>query len=78
MLYRRSQEIEGRLRQIVSLIRAARHTTHSLAISLDTSEPTISRSLSALRERGYEIRSVKDGSGWRYEILSEPELAPGR
>jgi biotin operon repressor len=72
MLYRRSREIENRLQQIVGRLRFERHTTHSLARALETSEPTISRSISALRERGYVIRSVRDNSGWRYEIIAEP------
>lgn len=76
MPYRRSQEIEKRLQQLLALIRAGRHSTRSLARALKTSEPTVARSFQALRERGYSIRSVRNGNGWHYEMVAEPAKVP--
>jgi biotin operon repressor len=72
MPYGRSQEIEKRLNDLVRLVRAERHSTPTLARALHTSQPTVSRCLTALRDRGYEIRSVRDDDGWRYELINEP------
>lgn len=78
MVYRRSQEIERRLEDLLRLVRRGRHSTPSLAKALHVSEPTVNRCLSALRERGYEIRSVKDGNGWSYELVSKPPAVSKR
>lgn len=72
MLYRRSQEIERHLRDVIDLIRSGPPSTHSLAPALATSQPTVSRCLTVLRARGYTIRSVQGDSGWSYEIVGEP------
>lgn len=72
MPYRRSQQIEKRLEDVLSLIRSGHHSTPSIAKVLDVSQPTASRCIDALRERGYEIRSVRDRSGWRYELVAIP------
>lgn len=77
MFYRRSQVIENRLRDLLKLIRSGGHSTPSLARQLGISQPTVSRCLTALRERGYAIRSVKDDHGWSYELVSEPALSEG-
>jgi biotin operon repressor len=74
MPYRRSQEIERRLHDLVNLVRDGRHSTPTLALALQTSQPTVSRCLHALRDRGYEIRSIKDDAGWRYELINEPAM----
>lgn len=71
-MYRRSQEIEKRLSSLVDLIRTGRYCTPALAARLGISPPTVSRCLSALRQRGYVIRAVKEEEGWAYEIQSEP------
>jgi biotin operon repressor len=77
MLYQRSRAIEKRLRDVLKLIRSGGHSTPTLAEELTISQPTVSRCLTALRERGYVIRSVKDDNGWSYELVSEPALSEG-
>ena len=72
MLYERSLTIERRLGEIVRLIRTGRHSTPALAEELGVSVPTISRDITALRERGYGIRSVRLPGHWAYELVSEP------
>lgn len=77
MPYRRARVIEDRLRHLVELVRGGGQSTRSLAQRLAISQPTVSRCLTALRERGYVIRSVKDKHGWSYELVSEPALSEG-
>jgi biotin operon repressor len=72
MLYQRSREIESRLSELVRLIRTGRYSTPKLAAALGISKPTVSRCITALRERGYAIRAIKDPEGWAYEVISEP------
>jgi biotin operon repressor len=72
MLYKQSHDIEKRLKELVRLIRSERHSTFTLAAALGVSRPTVARGITALRERGYSIRAVKDAEGWAYELLSEP------
>ena len=76
MLYQRSQEIEKRLDQVLSLIRTGHHSTPTLAKELGVSIPTVSRCVTALRERGHEIRAQKNGNGWRYVLISKPRTVP--
>jgi len=76
-MYRRSQEIEKRLSSLIDLIRTGRYCTPALAAQLGISPPTVSRCLSALRQRGYVIRAVKEDEGWAYEIKSEPRPRVG-
>lgn len=71
-MYRRSQEIERRLTSLVDLIRRGKYGTPALAAELGISPPTVSRCLSALRQRGYGIRAVKEDDGWAYELTREP------
>jgi biotin operon repressor len=78
MWYRRSQEIEKRLAELVRLIRTGRHSSPSLAVELGVSRPTVARCLTALRERGYTIRAIKDTGGWSYELVAEPEAVSQR
>jgi biotin operon repressor len=73
--YQRSQEIEQRLDSLLGLIRSGRYSTPTLAKSLGISQPTVSRCLTALRERGFSIRSIRDGNGWSYEVVNEPASA---
>lgn len=70
-MYQRSQRIENRLRALARLVRKGQYSTPSLATVLGDSEPTISRSLTALRGRGYSIRAVNDGGKWSYELAGE-------
>lgn len=72
MLYAKSFAIEGRLKALVRFIRSGRHSTPVLAEKLGVSVPTISRDLTALRQRGYLIRSVRLSHQWAYELVSEP------
>jgi biotin operon repressor len=66
MPFERSLEIECRLEDILRLIRTGRFSTPLLAERLGVSIPTISRCVSALRERGHSIRSVRHPDGWQY------------
>lgn len=77
MPYQRAQVIESRLRDMLELIRNGGQSTPSLAQELAISQPTVSRCLTALRARGYVIRSVKDEHGWSYELVAEPALSEG-
>lgn len=77
-MYTRSLEIEKRLSALVDLIRRGKYGTPRLAAQLGISEPTVSRCLSALRQRGYGIRAVKEDDGWVYEIVREPTRRQGR
>ena len=72
MLYQRSQEIERRLDQVLRLIRTGRYSTPKLAEEVGVSIPTVSRCVTALRERGHDIRAQKNGNGWRYVLMSKP------
>ncbi len=72
MAYKRSLAIEKRLRDLLDLVRHGRQSTPTLAEALGISQPTVSRCLTALRERGYSIRAVKDEVGWSYELEAEP------
>lgn len=69
MLYQRSFEIEQRLERVLQLIRAGRYSTPGLAEELRVSIPTVSRDVTALRERGHDIRAEKRLNGWRYILL---------
>lgn len=75
MRYKRYQDIEQRLGEILRLIRSGRHTTRTLASALRVSRPTVTRDIGALRERGYAIRAVKDADSWNYELTGEPASA---
>ena len=69
MLYQRSQEIERRLEAMLGLIRTGRYSTPMLAEEIGVSIPTISRCVTALRERGHDIRAEKHSDGWRYVLV---------
>jgi biotin operon repressor len=75
MLYERSLEIEKRLDQLIRLIRTGRYSTPKLAEEVGVSIPTISRCVTALRERGHDIRAEKHGNGWRYILVRKPKAA---
>ena len=66
MVYRRSQEIERRLEEVLRLIRVGGYATPALAKGLGVSIPTVSRCVTALRERGHDIRAEKKSNGWQY------------
>ena len=72
MLYQKLFAIEQRLADLVRLIRSGRHSTPALAEKLGVSVPTISRDITALRQRGYHIRAVRLAHHWAYKLVSEP------
>jgi biotin operon repressor len=74
MLYEKSLAIERRLKSLVRLVRSGRHSTPSMAAALNVSIPTVSRDIMALRQRGFQIRSVRLSQHWAYELL--PETKP--
>lgn len=71
MPYERSQALEKRLQDLLSLLRGGRHSAPTLANKLEISQPTVARCVAALRKRGYTIRAVKDGQGWSYRMSSD-------
>lgn len=75
MLYARSLEIEQRLDHVLRLIRTGRFSTPMLAEELGVSIPTISRCVTALRERGHDIRAEKHSNGWRYVLVRPTKTA---
>lgn len=76
MLYRRSLEIEQRLETVLRLIRSGRYSTPGLADQLGVSIPTVSRYVTALRERGYNIRAERQTRGWRFILAGKPICRP--
>lgn len=74
MLYQRSHEIEQRLESVLKLVRRGRYSTPQIASELQVSIPTISRAVTALRERGHDIRAEKQANGWRY-VLNHSQTA---
>jgi predicted DNA-binding transcriptional regulator YafY len=66
MFYQRSLEIERRLETALELIRSGGYSTPMLAEKLGVSIPTVSRHVTALRERGHNIRSERTQGGWRF------------
>lgn len=79
MVYQRSREIESRLADLLRLIQSGRYSTPRLAEALGISVPTVSRCISALRERGYPIQAVKSPDGWAYELTEDSaSLSPSR
>jgi biotin operon repressor len=71
MPFERSLEIERRLEDVLRLIRTGRFSTPKLAEEIGVSIPTISRCVTALRMRGYDIRAEKHGGGWRYVLAGK-------
>ncbi len=81
MLYKRSLDIEQRLSKVLRLIRNGRYSTPKLAERLGVSIPTVSRCVTALRQRGHDIRAEKSPAGWSYILartLPNRRLEPGR
>jgi biotin operon repressor len=69
-MYERSLSIEKRLREVLELVRSGRYSTPAIAEKLGVSVPTVSRDVTALRERGHDIRSERQGDSWRYILAS--------
>lgn len=77
MFYQRSYEIERRLEAVLRMIREGRFSTPKIAKEIGVSIPTISRDVTALRQRGHEIRAEWSEHGWRY-VLAKPQNASHR
>lgn len=77
MFYQRSYEIERRLEAVLRLIREGRFSTPKIAKEIGVSIPTISRDVTALRQRGHDIRTERGDEGWRY-WLAEATTALGK
>lgn len=71
MLYQRSLDIERRLETVLQLIRSGEYSTPRIAEHLGVSIPTVSRDVTALRERGHDIRSEREAESWRYVLARE-------
>lgn len=70
MHYQRSHDIEQRLQTVLSLVQTGDYSTPLLAKKLGVSIPTVSRDVTALRERGHNIRSRRQADGsWRYDYF---------
>lgn len=65
-MYERSLSIEKRLRIVLQLVRSGRYSTPAIAEVIGVSVPTVSRDVTALRERGHDIRAERHGESWRY------------
>ncbi len=74
MRYLRSLEIERRLAEALRLIETGQYSTPLLAEALEVSIPTVSRYVTALRERGHAIRAERHPEGWRYVIGSKAAM----
>ncbi len=70
MPFERSLEIERRLDDVLRMIRTGRFSTPMLAEKVGVSIPTISRCVTALRERGHDIQAERTNKGWRYVLVS--------
>jgi biotin operon repressor len=71
MFFARSLEIEQRLNHVLRLIRSGKYSTPMIAQEIGVSIPTISRCVSTLREMGHDVRSRKQGNGWRYVLVKQ-------
>ena len=69
MSYERSRKIEQRFQKAITLINKKQLDARQLALELGVSRPTAQRIVNELRQRGYKIRSIRDESGWRYELV---------
>lgn len=75
MLYERSFLIEKRLQEVLELVRSGRYSTPAIAEKVGVSVPTVSRDLTALRERGHDIRSERRGEAWCYVLRTAGPIA---
>lgn len=78
MLYQRSLEIERRLEAVLGMIRKGSYSTPRLAEELGVSIPTVSRDVTALRQRGHDIRAERGENGWRYVLVQGKNDRKGR
>jgi biotin operon repressor len=73
MPYERTREIEQRFQKTLDLLKRKQLNAGQMALELGISRPTAQRIITELRNRGYKIRSVRDESGWRYELIGSPK-----
>ncbi len=73
MLYQRSLGIERRLEAVLRLIRESGYSTPKIAEQLGVSIPMVSRDVTALRQRGHDIRSERSIDGWHYVLMAKSE-----
>ena len=78
MVYQRSHDIERRLNDVLRLIRSGGFSTPRIAEELGVSIPTVSRDVTALRERGHRIRSSRANDAWHYVLLDPGQSGPRR
>ncbi|MCK6576312.1 HTH domain-containing protein [Myxococcota bacterium] len=78
MLYERSLEIERRLEAVLGMIRKGSYSTPRMAEELGVSIPTVSRDVTALRQRGHDIRAERGENGWRYVLVQGKNDRKGR
>ncbi|GIK15172.1 MAG: hypothetical protein BroJett003_01360 [Planctomycetota bacterium] len=78
MLYQRSLDIERRLETVLGMIRKGTYSTPRIAEKLGVSIPTVSRDVTALRQRGHDIRAERRDDGWRYVLESGGNNRRGR
>lgn len=65
-------DIEQRLARVLRLVGSGGYSTPMIAKELGISIPTVSRDVTALRERGHDIRSERRSGGWRYVLVHNP------
>lgn len=78
MLYQRSLDIERRLEAVLGMIRKGSYSTPRMAEELGVSIPTVSRDVTALRQRGHDIRAERGEDGWRYVLVQGKNDRKGR
>jgi predicted DNA-binding transcriptional regulator YafY len=78
MLYQRSLDIERRLLTVLKLIETGQYSTPELAEEVGVSIPTISRDVTALRQRGHCILAEREDKTWRFVLAAEQDNAKRR
>ncbi len=73
MPYERSRQIERRFQRVIDLITHNSMNAKKISTSIHVSQATTHRIITELRNRGYNIRSVRDDHGWCYELVSSPQ-----
>jgi biotin operon repressor len=74
MPYESYQRIGERFKRAVALIQYGSYNARQLADDLKVSRPTVHRMVVELRRRGNNIRAVRDGNGWHYELEGKHHL----
>jgi biotin operon repressor len=70
MAFEKLLEIEQRLGQALLLIHAGCYSCPRIAEEIGVSIPTVSRTISALRSRGYSIEAKRTRDGWKYVLTA--------